>query len=118
MMNEHEPHHYTSSTNSSHIDMCFVCRKGKADMIHAPQQKSDKKPYWYPVLADVDWCEYVRKDSPHLAHLTDEEIVDEVNEGAKYVTCWDNCGDAYFDYEKLADAFLQLVEHFKVEYKE
>jgi hypothetical protein len=79
--------------------------------------KNDK-PFWYPVLADAAWCNRIREEYPEYASKTDEEIVEEVNEGVKYVTCWDNCGDAYYDYEKLADAFLQLVEHCKVEYKE
>lgn len=41
--------------------------------------------------------------------MTNEELHDYYNHGKKYSTTWDHVGDAYAEYEKLADAYLALL---------
>lgn len=67
------------------------------------------KPYWWPVLINEDYFNRLRKDYPEDAYLSDEELNEYYNElGRKYSVLWDNIGDAYEDYEPLADEFFKL----------
>lgn len=68
------------------------------------------RPYWYPTLCDGAYCARLREDYPDDAHMSDEELCEEYNDGLKYSITWDHAGDAYDEYEPLADAFLELAE--------
>lgn len=67
-----------------------------------------EKPYWYPVLCDKEYFDRLREDYPENAHMSDEELHEYYNDGLKYQILWDHIGDAYEDYEPLADEFLRL----------
>ena len=74
----------------------------------------NKKPYWFPELCDAAYCKRLREDYPDdAADMSDEELIEHYNAGAKYSTTWDDIGDAYEEYEPLADAFLDLLEALK-----
>ena len=61
------------------------------------------------VVCDHKYCEGLRKSYPEDTEgMTDEELVEEYNHGRKYQCLWDNVGDAYYDFERLADAYLKL----------
>ena len=68
------------------------------------------KPYWFPELCDEAYFKRLREDYPDKAEMSDEELHDYYNEGRKYAVTWDHVGDAYEEYENLADAFLGLVK--------
>lgn len=68
---------------------------------------SDKK-YWEPVLCDDTYFARLRKDYPENAAMSDSELHDHYNDSRKYQVLWDHLGDAYSDYEPLADAYLSL----------
>ena len=63
--------------------------------------------HWEPVLADAAYAEHLREDYSTDAHMSDDEILDKYCDGKKYVILWDHLGDAYWDYVKLADAYLE-----------
>jgi hypothetical protein len=70
----------------------------------------DEKEWWFPELADEAFCERIRSDYPDDAKdMTNDEIIDYYADGQKYSTNWDHCGEAYEEYEKLADAYLKLL---------
>lgn len=72
------------------------------------------KPYWYPTLADSTYCEQLRKDyEGEVDELDDEELLEHFDHASKYVTTWDHTGDAYDDYEPLADAFLKAKDEIE-----
>ena len=65
-----------------------------------------EKPYWYPDRVDTNWFARMRKDYPERAHLSDDELAEYFEvDGSKYtnLTVWDHAGDAYEDFEPLAD---------------
>jgi ABC-type nitrate/sulfonate/bicarbonate transport system substrate-binding protein len=68
------------------------------------------KQWWEPELADAEWIARLRKDYPEkCAGMSDDWVADHFNEtGGKYVVTWDHTGDAYEQFEKLADAYLKL----------
>lgn len=68
-----------------------------------------EKPWWWPELTDAIWCERIRGDYPEAASWDDESIRDEYADGLKYANLWDHTGDAAEQFEKLADAFLDLI---------
>lgn len=73
-----------------------------------------EKPYWFPTLCDKEYCKRLREDYPDQAKgMSDEELVEHYNDGAKYSTTWDHVGDAYEEYEPLADSFLDLLSGVK-----
>lgn len=74
---------------------------------------SDKTPYWFPVLCDGDYFARLRSDYPENAHMSDEELHDYYNDGLKYQNLWDHTGDAYSDYEPLADSYLEILAALK-----
>lgn len=71
---------------------------------------SKKAPWWHPVLTDEDYCARLREDYPEDAHMSDEDLVEEYNDGLKYDCLWDHIGDAYEQFEPMADAFLMMLE--------
>lgn len=68
-----------------------------------------EREWWEPELTDAAWCARIREDYPEkAADMSDEEIRDYYADGQKYATTWDHTGDAYEQFEKLADAYLAL----------
>ena len=73
--------------------------------------KADEKPWWFPRVVDQEYFDELREDYPDKAHWTNEELDDYFNEyGRKYSITWDHVGDAYEEYEELADAYLKLLD--------
>lgn len=66
-------------------------------------------PWWKPVLTDSAWCNEMRNDYPDAAGLSDDEIRDKFADDRKYAVTWDHVGDAYEQFEKLADAYLAKI---------
>lgn len=71
-------------------------------------EKTDN-PWWYPILCDADYCDQLRKDYPENSDMDDEALIEHYNEGRKYQCLWDHTGDAYDDWEPLAEAYLTLL---------
>lgn len=69
----------------------------------------NNKEWWFPKLCNEEYFASLREDYPDNAHMTNEELHDYYNHGKKYSTTWDHVGDAYAEYEKLADAYLALL---------
>lgn len=69
-----------------------------------------KKEWWYPEKVDDKYIARLRADYPERAHLSNEELLEyfEVNDN-KYAVTWDHLGDAYPEYEELADAYFEVV---------
>ncbi len=74
------------------------------------EENKQSDPWWWPERTDEAFFGRLRKDYPEDAHLSDEALREEYDAPGKYSTTWDNTGDAYDEYEKLADAFLVLIE--------
>lgn len=68
------------------------------------------KPWWEPQLAgDATHIKQLRDDYPEHADMDDEELLDYFEVGdQKYSTTWDHLGDAYAEYEQLADAYFKM----------
>ena len=66
------------------------------------------KPWWFPVVCDGAYFERLRKDYPENASMSDEELHEHYNNGQKYENLWDHTGDAYDQFEKLADDWIKL----------
>lgn len=66
--------------------------------------------WWEPELADEKYVARLREDYPEKCDdMSDEWVMEHFNEtGGKYVVTWDHVGDAYAQFEKLADAYLAL----------
>lgn len=72
-----------------------------------------EKPYWHPLQRQQEFINEMKIDYPEDAHLSDDEIMKKHEEfGRKYSVCWDHIGDAWNDYEPLADAFIELEEKY------
>lgn len=71
------------------------------------------KDWWIPQLADAKYAEQLRKDYPHNAEYSDDELLDFYCGGRKYVITWDHVGDAYGEYEKLADAYFEQQQRIQ-----
>ena len=70
----------------------------------------DDKPWWFPVACDAAHFKQLRDDYPEdTASMSDEELHDHYDDGKKYPITWDTISDAYGEYEKLADAYLELL---------
>jgi len=65
-------------------------------------------PWWFPVMCDAAYFARLREDYPDNAHMSDEELHAHYNESAKYQNLWDHTGDAYEQFEKVADDYLRL----------
>ena len=63
-------------------------------------------PWWEPVPTDAAYFARLRSDYPENAHMSDDELRDHYEVHEKYVVTWDHVGDAYAEYEPLADAYL------------
>jgi hypothetical protein len=68
-----------------------------------------EKPWWFPVRCDADFCARLRKDYPENAHMSDEDLINYYNDGRKFQCLWDHIGDAYEEWEPLAEAYLALL---------
>ena len=67
----------------------------------------NKRPWWHPQEADASWVARIREDYPNTtAGMGDQDIRDEYARGARYAVTWDDAGDAYEQFEPLADAYL------------
>lgn len=64
----------------------------------------DKKPWWWPEHTDAAWCDRIRREYDEA--LSDDDIRDKYAGSRKYAVLWDHVGDAYDQFEKLADHFL------------
>lgn len=69
---------------------------------------SAEKPWWYPEIVDAAYLARLRSDYPENAHKSDEELRGDYDCEEKYGVTWDHIGDAYAEYEPLADAYLEL----------
>ena len=68
-----------------------------------------KKPWWEPVLADAAYAARLRADYPETCEgKSDEWVLDHYADGRKYAVTWDHVGDAYEQFEELADAYFEL----------
>jgi broad specificity phosphatase PhoE len=68
------------------------------------------RPDWFPVLTDDKWVAEIREEYPEDTEgMTDDEIREEYANGCKYADLWDHLGDARYDYQMLADAYLELL---------
>ena len=68
-----------------------------------------KRPYWLAEITDEKWCARVRREYEDAAGMDDEKIREEYANGNKFAVLWDHLGDAYEDYESLAEAYLKLL---------
>jgi len=75
---------------------------------------SNDKPWWWPEIIDDDHIARLRADYPETTdNMDDESVLDCFDDGktkGQFSITWDHLGDAYNEYEKLASAFLRLVE--------
>lgn len=69
-----------------------------------------ERQWWEPELADAAYVVRLRDDYPEKCEgMSDERVRDHFNDtGGKYVVTWDHLGDAYAQFEALADAYLAL----------
>ena len=67
----------------------------------------------FPTPTDAAYIARLRQDYPAFCNgRGDDEVMDHYNpSGCRYVesTLWDHLGDAIYEYEKLADAYLALL---------
>ena len=69
---------------------------------------SDRE-WWEPTPTDPAWVERVRSDYPEACAGHDDEWVrDKYANGRRYGVLWDHIGDAYEQFEALADAYLAM----------
>lgn len=66
------------------------------------------KAWWFPELCDKSYFDRLREDYEEASGKGDEQLLDEYNDGRKYSVTWDHIGDAYAQYEPMADCFLQM----------
>lgn len=69
---------------------------------------SKEKEWWEPNLCNKQHFERLRSDYPEHANKNDDELHDYFDDRKKYSVTWDHVGDAYDEYEKLADAYVKL----------
>lgn len=66
----------------------------------------------FPTPTDAAYIKRLREDYPEKCDGRDDAwVMDYYNpEDFKYVECtlWDHVGDATYDFERLADAYLEL----------
>ena len=67
-----------------------------------------ERPWWYPTLVDDAYLKRLRQDYPDYAHFDDDELRTRYECESKYATLWDDLGDAYDEYEPVADRMLEL----------
>jgi hypothetical protein len=72
---------------------------------------NDERPYWFPRLTDAAWIARMRADNPEeTAGEDDDWVRDRYADGHKYADTWDHLGDARHYYERLADAYIELLK--------
>lgn len=72
---------------------------------------ADEKPWWWPTEINDEWFATLRADYSDKADWSDGDLLDYFGEGwTEFTDTWDHLGDARAEYEKLARAFLDLVE--------
>ena len=64
----------------------------------------DKKPWWWPERTDAAWCDRIRHEYDEA--MCDDDIREKYANGRKYAVLWDHVGDAYDQFERLADHTL------------
>jgi len=65
--------------------------------------------WWFPVKVDAAYFARLRADYPEgVGGMDDDELHEHYGGGRKYPVTWDHVGDAYAEYEKVADAFFAL----------
>ena len=64
--------------------------------------------WWEPEPTDDAWLKRIRDDYPDNANESDHWLRDYYAEGRRYAVTWDHLGDAYAEYEELADAYRKL----------
>lgn len=67
--------------------------------------KQQTLPWWWPKPTDAAWCAQKRHDYDEPG-LSDEEIRERFAYGRKYAVTWDHVGDAYDEFEQLADFLM------------
>jgi len=69
-----------------------------------------KREWWWPQETDSAWCRETRNEGykDEDKDADDEEIREEYADGQKYWTGWDHVGDAYEQFEPLADDWRRL----------
>lgn len=67
-------------------------------------------PWWFPELADDKYVANLRENYDYDADLNDEELKEKYCEGRKYAVLWDHVGEAYAQFEELADAYFELLK--------
>ena len=69
-----------------------------------------EREWWEPVPVDAAYIAELRENYPDKCDgMSDEWVVDHFNEaGGKYAVTWDHLGDAYAQFEELADAYYKL----------
>jgi len=74
------------------------------------QDAMSEKPWWFPTLTNDEWIAQIRAEYPDDTQEKSDNFIREYYAyGCKYVDTWDNLGDAREEYEKLADAYLDLL---------
>lgn len=68
-----------------------------------------KDEWWYPIRMDAAYVERLRRDYPDgTAGKDDATVRADYDSCEKYEHSWDHQGEAYDQFEPLADAFLLL----------
>lgn len=73
----------------------------------------NKESWCYPVICDAAYFARLRDDYPENAYMDDDGLHEYYNDGRKYSITWDHIGDAYEEYEPLADAFFEQEKRIK-----
>jgi len=72
-----------------------------------------KREWWYP-QTKKEMADELREEHPEQKELSDQEILDQFDiSDIKYVTTWDNIGDAQEQFEEVADRLLEQEEDIK-----
>lgn len=66
------------------------------------------REWWEPRQTDAAWLKRIRDDYPDNAGESDDWLREYYAEGRRYAVTWDHTGDAYDQFEALADAYLKL----------
>ena len=64
------------------------------------------KPWFWPVPTDAAWCAKQRKEYNLSEYICDDDIRNRYADGCRYAVLWDHVGDAYEEFEALADYIL------------
>ena len=70
----------------------------------------NERKWWWPEKTDEVWAQRIRDDYGITEAIDDDLIREDYADGRKYAITWDHVGDAYSEYEKLADSHAVLVK--------